>query len=187
MLARIAGASEIGGGLLWPPLWPWAVTGPGSLSVDGLTGANLPRSLHRLVAVGAVATSAASQAMVLRTPRRPFPPGGSKSAGTLQPTWAKASDHRRRVVASGGFPTPGPDDPQERWAPQLSNVLYKLLYDTERLIQISTTADQAKARNLGRDPRAPLLVAGENFWQFAVAEATASLRHLNGDGIERDL
>lgn len=45
-----------------------AVTGPGRLSVDGLTGARLPRSLTRLAVAGAVATSMASLAMVLRTP-----------------------------------------------------------------------------------------------------------------------
>jgi predicted pyridoxine 5'-phosphate oxidase superfamily flavin-nucleotide-binding protein len=50
--------------------------------------------------------------------------------------------------------------------PQLSNVLYKV-DESGPLIQISTTADRAKARNLGRDPRASLHVSGENFWQFS--------------------
>jgi putative oxidoreductase len=116
VFARLAGASEIGGGLLTAagalsPIGPMvlsgtmavassthrangpfaakggyelaltnmaaavalAVTGPGKLSVDGLTGTNLPRSLHRLVTVGAVAISATSLAMVLRTPPPPAP------------------------------------------------------------------------------------------------------------------
>jgi putative oxidoreductase len=111
VFARIAGASELGGGVLTAagalsPIGPvvlagtmavassthrangafaakggyelaltnmaaavaLAVSGPGKLSVDGLTGASLPRSLHRLLTVGAVVVSAASLAMVLRTP-----------------------------------------------------------------------------------------------------------------------
>ena len=46
----------------------WAA-GPGSISLDGLTGRSLPRSLHRLVVVGAVASSAVSLAMILRARR----------------------------------------------------------------------------------------------------------------------
>ncbi len=43
-----------------------AATGPGRLSVDGLTGRRLPTPLTRLVTAGAVAVAAASAAMVLR-------------------------------------------------------------------------------------------------------------------------
>jgi putative oxidoreductase len=50
-----------------------AVAGPGRLSIHELTGARLPRSLTRLVVVGAVAVSATSLAMVLRAPP-PAPP-----------------------------------------------------------------------------------------------------------------
>lgn len=59
-------------------------------------------------------------------------------------------------------------------APQLSNVLYAV--DVEaRTIRVSTTAGRAKARNLERNQRAALHVAGENFWQYAVAHAEADL------------
>ena len=53
--------------------------------------------------------------------------------------------------------------------PQLSNVLY-LPATNGRTVRISTTADRLKARNLTRDPRAVLHVAGDNFWAYAVAE-----------------
>ena len=43
-----------------------AVTGPGRLSVDRLTGRRLPTSLTRLVTAGAVAVAAVSLGMVLR-------------------------------------------------------------------------------------------------------------------------
>jgi PPOX class probable F420-dependent enzyme len=59
-------------------------------------------------------------------------------------------------------------------SPQLSNILY-VPDPAERVVRISTTADRAKARNLARDPRAALHVAGENFWQYAVAHGTADL------------
>jgi PPOX class probable F420-dependent enzyme len=58
--------------------------------------------------------------------------------------------------------------------PQLSNILY--VWDAEqRVARISTTATRAKARNLRRDPRASLYVAGGHFWSFAVAEGEATL------------
>ena len=47
-------------------LW---VAGPGSLSFDAVTGFRLPPLLRRAVVAGAVATSAASLAMVLRVRR----------------------------------------------------------------------------------------------------------------------
>lgn len=49
-------------------------------------------------------------------------------------------------------------------SPQLSNVLY-VPDAADRLVRISTTADRVKARNLRRDPRAVLHVAGDDFWQ----------------------
>jgi PPOX class probable F420-dependent enzyme len=58
--------------------------------------------------------------------------------------------------------------------PQLSNVLYLPATDG-RTVRISTTADRLKARNLTRDPRAVLHVAGNNFWAYAVAEGHATL------------
>jgi PPOX class probable F420-dependent enzyme len=58
--------------------------------------------------------------------------------------------------------------------PHLSNVYY-LVDDTSRTIRLSTTTDRAKGRNLIRDPRASLYVAGTNFLHFAVAEGSVSL------------
>jgi PPOX class probable F420-dependent enzyme len=58
--------------------------------------------------------------------------------------------------------------------PQLSNVLY--VWDAaDRVARISTTADRAKARNLRRDPRGALHVAGRHFWQYAVADGPVTL------------
>lgn len=58
--------------------------------------------------------------------------------------------------------------------PQLSNVLY--VWDPAgRVARISTTADRAKARNLRRDPRGALHVAGRHFWQYAVADGPVTL------------
>jgi PPOX class probable F420-dependent enzyme len=59
-------------------------------------------------------------------------------------------------------------------SPQLSNVLY-VPEAADRRVRISTTADRVKARNLRRDPRAVLHVAGDDFWQYAVAHGTISL------------
>jgi PPOX class probable F420-dependent enzyme len=58
--------------------------------------------------------------------------------------------------------------------PHLSNVLY-VVDKVSRLLRVSTTADRLKARNLARDPRAALHVAGDNFWAYAVAEGSATL------------
>jgi PPOX class probable F420-dependent enzyme len=58
--------------------------------------------------------------------------------------------------------------------PQLSNILYT--WDPqERIARISTTAPRAKAKNLRRDPRAALYVAGSHFWTYVVADADAEL------------
>jgi PPOX class probable F420-dependent enzyme len=59
-------------------------------------------------------------------------------------------------------------------SPQLSNVLY-VPDSAARVIRISTTADRAKARNLARNPRAALHVAGDDFWQYAAAHGAATL------------
>ena len=58
--------------------------------------------------------------------------------------------------------------------PQPSSVLY-LPETSTRSVRISTTADRLKARNLARDPRAALHVVGDDFWNYAVAEGTATL------------
>ena len=78
--------------------------------------------------------------------------------------WALIAGRRQGVLAT--VSTDG--------APQLSNVLYATDPDT-RLVRVSTTADRAKARNLARNPRAALHVAGDDFWQYAVAHATAEV------------
>jgi len=59
-------------------------------------------------------------------------------------------------------------------APQMSNVLY-VPDSASRVIRISTTAGRAKSRNLARDPRAALHVAGDDFWNYAVAEGNVTL------------
>ena len=50
-----------------------AVTGPGRLSIDALTGRRLPTPITRVVTAGAVAVAAASLAMVLRNTPPPAP------------------------------------------------------------------------------------------------------------------
>ena len=57
--------------------------------------------------------------------------------------------------------------------PQLSNVSYTL--DEDGRIKISVTRDRAKTRNLLRDPRASLLVLGEDWHQYVVVEASAEV------------
>ena len=64
--------------------------------------------------------------------------------------------------------------------PQLSNVNH--VYDpAERLLRISVTAPRAKTNNLARDPRAGYHVTTQDFWRYAVAEATAELTPVAAD------
>ena len=58
--------------------------------------------------------------------------------------------------------------------PQLSNVAYTL--DDDGRIKISVTRDRAKTRNLIRDPRASLLVLGDNWYQYVVVDAKADIQ-----------
>ena len=58
--------------------------------------------------------------------------------------------------------------------PQLSNVSYTL--DDDGRIKISVTRDRAKTRNLLRDPRATLLVLGEDWHQYIVVEARTEVQ-----------
>jgi PPOX class probable F420-dependent enzyme len=67
--------------------------------------------------------------------------------------------------------------------PQLSNVSYAL--DGDGRIKISTTRSRAKARNLGRDPRASLSVQGDDWHQYIVVEATADVQ--SGPNVAADL
>ena len=63
--------------------------------------------------------------------------------------------------------------------PQLSNILY-VAGEGDTFV-ISVTDDRAKTANLRRDPRASLYVLGDNFYQWAVVEATAELSALAAD------
>lgn len=58
--------------------------------------------------------------------------------------------------------------------PQLSNVAYTL--DDDGRIKISVTRDRAKTRNLVRDPRATLLVLGDDWYQYVVVEGSAEVQ-----------
>jgi len=57
--------------------------------------------------------------------------------------------------------------------PQLSNIVYALGDDD--VARISVTDSRAKTTNLRRDPRASLYVVGDDFWSYAVLDATAEL------------
>jgi PPOX class probable F420-dependent enzyme len=58
--------------------------------------------------------------------------------------------------------------------PQLSNVSHH--YDpATRTLRVSITDSRAKTRNLRRDPRASYHVTSADFYQWVVAEGTASL------------
>ena len=58
--------------------------------------------------------------------------------------------------------------------PQLSNIYY-LCDLPQRRVRFSTTTDRLKGRNLGRNQRAALHVAGKDFYNFAVVEGTVTL------------
>ena len=57
--------------------------------------------------------------------------------------------------------------------PQLSNISYGLGEDG--VIRISVTADRAKTKNAGRDPRVSLHVTADDFWSYVVIEGDAEL------------
>ncbi len=61
--------------------------------------------------------------------------------------------------------------------PQLSNIIYHL---ADRVIRISVTDDRAKTRNLRRDPRATLYVAGDDFWHWVVLDGRVELTPVAG-------
>ena len=67
--------------------------------------------------------------------------------------------------------------------PQLSNVSY--LLDDDGRIKISVTRDRAKTRNLLRDPRASLLVLGQDWYRYVVVEATTEVQ--GGPGVAAEL
>ena len=85
--------------------------------------------------------------------------------------WKIVSSERNGILATIG----------EDGLPQLSNI-YFLSDASTRLIRFSTTIDRVKGRNLLRDPRASLHVAGSNFFNFAVvAGSTLSAVALDPD------
>ncbi|GAB2969570.1 PPOX class F420-dependent oxidoreductase [Nocardioides montaniterrae] len=63
--------------------------------------------------------------------------------------------------------------------PQLSNVMHAV--NEMGVVRVSTTADRAKARNLGREPWAALHVNGSTFFSYAVLECTAELSPVAAD------
>jgi PPOX class probable F420-dependent enzyme len=56
---------------------------------------------------------------------------------------------------------------------QLSNISYLMAADGSTTV--SVTDDRAKTKNLRRDHRAQLYVAGDTFWQYVVFDGTAQL------------
>lgn len=57
--------------------------------------------------------------------------------------------------------------------PQLSNISYML--DEDNTIKISVTQDRAKTRNARRDPRVSMVVIGDNWYKYVVAEGRAEI------------
>ncbi|MBI4506314.1 MAG: PPOX class F420-dependent oxidoreductase [Chloroflexi bacterium] len=68
--------------------------------------------------------------------------------------------------------------------PQLSKVVYGV--DDDGRLMISTTRQRAKTHNLRRDRRASLLVSGENWWQYVVAEGLVEV-YDQGPSLAADL
>lgn len=70
--------------------------------------------------------------------------------------------------------------------PQLSNIIYAMADDGTA--RISITEDRAKTKNLRRDARACLYVAGDSFWQYVVldgeVELSAAAREPNDATVE---
>jgi len=56
---------------------------------------------------------------------------------------------------------------------QLSNIIFAMAPDGST--RISVTEDRAKTKNLRRDHRATLYVAGESFWQYVVLDGAVQL------------
>ncbi|MGH9090631.1 MAG: PPOX class F420-dependent oxidoreductase [Acidimicrobiales bacterium] len=57
--------------------------------------------------------------------------------------------------------------------PHLSNIVYRA--DDGGTVRVSITDSRVKTRNLRRDPRASLYVAGDSFWAYVVLDGTAEL------------
>lgn len=87
---------------------------------------------------------------------------------------AYVAQHRRGVLATI----------KRDGRPQLSKVVYAV--EDDGRLMISTTQDRAKTYNLRRDPRASLLVLGENWWEYVVAEGTVEI-YDSGPNLAADL
>jgi len=62
---------------------------------------------------------------------------------------------------------------------QPSNIAYAL--GDDGIIRISITETRAKTKNLRRDPRCELYVAGDNFWKYVVLDAECELSAVAAD------
>jgi PPOX class probable F420-dependent enzyme len=72
--------------------------------------------------------------------------------------------------------------------PHQANIVFALT--EERTALISTRSGSAKERNLRRNPRCSLHVAGDNFWAFAVLEGKAQVSEVArdpGDAVVEEL
>ncbi|RII14667.1 putative pyridoxine/pyridoxamine 5'-phosphate oxidase [Streptomyces sp. YIM 130001] len=73
--------------------------------------------------------------------------------------------------------------------PHLATVAYR--WDPEtRIVRVSTTADRAKPKHLGRNAHAAIHVQGPDVWTFAVAEGAAEVSPVTtdpGDEVGREL
>jgi PPOX class probable F420-dependent enzyme len=78
--------------------------------------------------------------------------------------WRIVSDARNGILATNG----------EDGGPQMSNIFY-LADRSSRVIRFSTTAVRTKGRNLLRDPRATMHVAGQDFYNFAVVTGVVTI------------
>lgn len=59
--------------------------------------------------------------------------------------------------------------------PQLSNVLAAYLHGS---LWVSIAETRAKYHNLVRDPRATILILGDNFWQYLTIDGTATMTRI---------
>jgi PPOX class probable F420-dependent enzyme len=83
--------------------------------------------------------------------------------------WRIVEGARNGILATNG----------EDGCPQLSNIYY-LVDPTSRVVRFSTTAVRTKGRNLLRDPRATMHVAGQDFYTFAVVTGVVSIARPGG-------
>lgn len=63
--------------------------------------------------------------------------------------------------------------------PQLTHISYAM--DEAGTVRISITDTRVKTRNLRRDPRALLHVAGDSFWDYVVLDGTVELSAVAAD------